>query len=87
MRLTIYSTDLLQTINGVECRMWEGWTDGGTACVVFVHRIAVHKDDDDREFKALLLSKAAAPDWPAEGTPLDERGRVKFRPDGSAAAH
>jgi hypothetical protein len=79
MRLTITSTEHTATINGAECRVWEGVTDGGARCVLFVHRVAVHLDDDPAEFEALLIKRPLPPEWPA-GLPVDDRGRVDLSP-------
>jgi hypothetical protein len=58
MRLTIASTDKLTHMDGVPVRVWEGETDQGTRCTVFVHRIAVAQGEDstqfDKELKAEL---------------------------------
>lgn len=50
MRLLIEATDQITRVDGVEARMWEGVTDRGTRCKVFVHRIAVHESEDSAEF-------------------------------------
>ena len=54
MRITIESTEHLTTIDGVEVRLWEGVTEDGVRCKVFVHRLAVHDDDDSSRFDAEL---------------------------------
>jgi hypothetical protein len=56
MKITMESTDRIETISGLRCRMWEGVTDGGVKCFAFVPLIAVHKHNDtaafDRELEA-----------------------------------
>ncbi len=54
MELQITATDKLTTIDGVPVRLWEGVTPDGTRCKVFIHRIAVHNDDDQAAFQREL---------------------------------
>jgi len=54
MKITIESTDQLTHLDGVPVRVWEGTTEGGTPCKVFVHRIAVDQDEDQVAFEAEL---------------------------------
>ena len=54
METIIKSTEQITTLDGVLCRHWEGTTDKGVRCNVFIHRIAVHKDDDASAFEAEL---------------------------------
>lgn len=57
MKITMTSTETLTDIDGVPVRLWEGVTEGGVACKVFVHRLAVHKDDDASAFERELQEK------------------------------
>ena len=45
-------------MDSVPVRLWEGVTEDGTRCKVFIHRIAVGNDEDaaqfDRELKEQL---------------------------------
>jgi len=50
MEIQITATDQLTTLDGIPCRVWEGLTARGVRCKVFVHRIAVHPDEDARQF-------------------------------------
>lgn len=50
MKLTIESTDQITTLDGVPARVWKGVTEAGVECVVFVHRIAVHRAADNDQF-------------------------------------
>ncbi len=65
MRMTIEATDQLTTMDGVPVRLWEGTTEAGTPCKVFVHRIAVHKSQDaaqfDKELKEQLPPGRSVP--------------------------
>ena len=54
MQIPIKSTDILTHIDGVPVRLWEGVTGQGVACKVFVHRLAVHNDDDADQFEREL---------------------------------
>ena len=51
MKISIEATDKLTQIDGVPIRLWEGVTEGGVKCKVFVHRIAVHKAEDCLQFE------------------------------------
>lgn len=57
MRLMIESTDKLTRIDNVPVRVWEGTCDDGTPCYVFIHRIAVHKDEAVAEFERELAEQ------------------------------
>lgn len=46
VKITITSTNKLTTIEGVPCRIWEGVTERGVPCHVFVHRLAVQSVDN-----------------------------------------
>lgn len=50
MQIQIESTDVITEIDGVPVRVWEGVTESGKKCKVFVHRLAVHVDEDAAEF-------------------------------------
>ena len=54
MKISIEATDKLTRIDGVPVRLWEGITEGGVKCKVFVHRIAVHKTEDSAQFEQEL---------------------------------
>jgi hypothetical protein len=57
MEVQIKATPHITKLDGVECRLWEGVTAGGVPCKVFVHRIAVHKNDDSEQFERELGEK------------------------------
>ena len=57
MKINIESTDKLTTIGGVRVRLWEGKTQAGAKCKVFVHRIAVHNDEDQSQFEKELTEQ------------------------------
>jgi hypothetical protein len=54
MKILMESTPHIVTVDGVECRVWNAVTDNDIQCFVFVHRIAVHNSDDQREFSDLF---------------------------------
>jgi hypothetical protein len=57
MKLQIEATEQLTTIDGVPVRLWEGVTESGVCCKVFVHRIAVHNDEDSSQFEHELAEQ------------------------------
>lgn len=57
MKITIEATDQITSYEGVQVRVWNGTTEGGIPCLVFVHRVAVHKNHDAREFERELHEK------------------------------
>lgn len=57
MKSTIESTDKLTDMDGVQVRLWEGVTEAGTRCRVFVHRIAVRDDEDAVQFDRELVEQ------------------------------
>jgi len=54
MKIQIPATENVTKIEGVPVRLWEGITEVGTKCKVFVHRIAVHNSDDSSQFEKEL---------------------------------
>jgi hypothetical protein len=54
MKILMEPTDHVVTVDGVECRVWNGVTEKDTQCFVFVHRIAVRNSDDQQEFDDLF---------------------------------
>lgn len=58
MKIMIESTPQTTVLDGVPVRLWEGVTESGVACRVFVHRLAVHRDEDSAQFDAELQAMA-----------------------------
>lgn len=54
MKITIEATDQLTHIDGVPVRLWEGISESGIPCKVFIHRIAVHKSENADQFEREL---------------------------------
>jgi hypothetical protein len=57
MKIMIESTDQVTDFDGVPVRLWEGTTEAGTPCKVFIHRIAIHKDHDADQFSRELAEQ------------------------------
>jgi hypothetical protein len=54
MNIKITATEKLTSIEGVPVRLWNGVTESGVDCLVFVHRIAVDKNVDGSQFEKEL---------------------------------
>lgn len=54
MKLTIESTPQLTEIDGVPVRHWEGTSEEGVKCHVFIHRIAVGNEKPCEQFETEL---------------------------------
>jgi hypothetical protein len=57
MKIMIESTEVLTRLDNVPVRLWEGATEDGIPCKVFVHRIAVANEQDASTFDAELETK------------------------------
>lgn len=57
MKIEITATEKVTRIGGVRVRLWEGTTERGNKCKVFVHQIAVQKDKDGEQFMTELKEK------------------------------
>jgi hypothetical protein len=57
MKITITSTELMTHMDGVPVRLWEGTTEDGAPCKVFVHRIAVGDEHDSSRFDRELSER------------------------------
>ncbi len=62
MKINIQSTDILTQVEGVNVRLWDGVTDAGTPCKVFVMRVAVHRDHDPAQFERELREQLPPPE-------------------------
>lgn len=54
MQIQIESTEQFIDFDGVDVRVWNGVTEGGIPCLVFIHRLAVHRDCDTEAFEKEL---------------------------------
>jgi hypothetical protein len=50
LKITITSTEKLTHIGPTPVRVWEGITEQGTKCLVFVHRLMISAEEDPTEF-------------------------------------
>lgn len=57
MKIEMTSTDKITELDGVSVRVWEGVTETGIRCIAFVHRLAVHVEDDAEQFGKELDEK------------------------------
>jgi len=57
MTITISSTPTIVTLDGMPVRVWNGITEHGGACVVFVHRIALPPDHEALAVEAKLMAQ------------------------------
>lgn len=58
MTITIESTSEIVSLNGIDCRVWEGETASGIKLQALIPRIAVHKDQDASQFDAELQEQS-----------------------------
>ena len=57
MKVTLESTTKLVHVNGVECRIWEGTTEGGIQVAAFITIIGADSGADQSEFQRELQEK------------------------------
>jgi hypothetical protein len=69
MKITIESTTKVVTLNGVECRVWEGQTERGVPIHCFIPRISVNEGLDTDQFEA-ELQEQRKPSIDVAGLPL-----------------
>jgi|SRR5262245_161137 len=63
MRIEMEATERLMELEGVPVRLWEGRTDRGVRCLVFVHRLAVPPGEDSTEFDRELCAQLPPGLW------------------------
>lgn len=65
MIIHVHNTSEITVLDGVECRIWEGTTDGGVEVVAFIPRLVTRRDQDASELEAELVEKPAprATEW------------------------
>lgn len=72
MRITIEPTSKIVELNGVPARIWEGRTEDGADCMVFVTRVAVsegYPPSVHQKFQD-ALKETRAPSPEAQAYPL-----------------
>lgn len=57
LEIRIQPTVQLTPLDGVLCRVWQGETDEGVPCVVFVRRVAVAEGEDSAAFDRALQAQ------------------------------
>lgn len=57
MKITLESTPVLQTWQNVQCRVWQGKTDGGVPVYALIPRLAVPIEADQAEFERELKAQ------------------------------
>jgi hypothetical protein len=57
MKLTITSTEKITVVDGSRVRVWNGITERGAKCLVFVHMIAVPNFEPNAEFERELAEQ------------------------------
>jgi hypothetical protein len=57
VRIEISSTNLITALDGVPVRVWEGTTERGVKCKVFVHRLAVANNENQAQFDQELTEQ------------------------------
>lgn len=69
MNMTIHSTTKIVSVNGVDCRIWEGTTERGVDVVALIPRVMCRVEDDAAEFERDLRDvgppSAEVASWPA----------------------
>jgi hypothetical protein len=69
MKVTLESTTQIVSLNGIDCRIWEGATHSGIRVQALIPRIAAGKNEDLRQFEA-ELKECAPPSDAARAFPL-----------------
>jgi hypothetical protein len=57
LEIRILPTDQLTPLDGALCRVWQGTTDAGVPCLVFVHHVAVAEGQDSAAFERTLQAE------------------------------
>lgn len=70
MKVTLENTTRVVSLNGIDCRVWEGVTERGVKVHALIPRIAVHKDDDASQFEAELKEQKPPSDASMQCFPL-----------------
>ena len=69
MKVTIESTEKIVTLNGIQARIWEGFTESGIKCHAYVPLVAVDEGQDERQFEK-ELKKVRKPSAGVEAIPF-----------------
>lgn len=55
MRVQIEPTEIFVTVGNAYCRVWNGITDEGVQCFLYIAQVAVRTEDDPKSLAAELL--------------------------------
>lgn len=69
MKITLESTSQIVEFNGIDCRVWEGTTEGGVPLTAFIPRVAVDRGHDASQFEREL--RETSQPTPRNHWPLD----------------
>jgi hypothetical protein len=69
MKVTLESTSKIVTLNGVQCRIWEGTTESGVQMHAFVMLVAAKEGQDLTQFER-ELKQMRTPSPEIEAIPL-----------------
>lgn len=69
MTMTISSTTKIVTLNGIQCRIWEGKTERGMPVHCYIPRVAVKNGLDASQFE-VELEEQRTPSPEVEAIPL-----------------
>lgn len=61
MQLQIESTNKIEHLGGVPCRVWQGFTPKGAECTLYVVSICIPNAQDNSEFAEALADIAQPP--------------------------
>jgi hypothetical protein len=67
LQLFIEPTRRFARVEGVKCRVWEGTTESGEGCLVYVVRVALPLAADQSAFEGALLALGTGPLPPEHG--------------------
>lgn len=56
MKVTLESSNRLVSVAGVLCRIWQGQSAAGIACVALIPVIAADRAEDQKEFERDLIA-------------------------------
>jgi hypothetical protein len=54
MKISLESTDMVTTLNGAQCRVWQGQTDSGIQIICFIAAVAVKGGEPVNQFEREL---------------------------------
>ncbi|ODA67633.1 hypothetical protein A7A08_01668 [Methyloligella halotolerans] len=70
MKITLESQEQFALVDGIECRIWHGATQGGAEVIALIPLILTPKESDQSEFEAELRE---VPDTVKQTAPIDPK--------------